>query len=582
MTKNRMYWLVIKNFFLGVFILFILGGMTTSAQELDYKNTLPYYGYNENSENNGQGYLRKTVAVLGVGNISDNTAISSGNQSQNGSSISGGWKVGPNDKVVMDLHVEGMLLKKEINRVNFEFYYNDVIEIDTTIAPQVVLPDGKSQPLTWGKDVIYSPENKKITASLTPDQLLMPDNNYSPAIRIQGQIKEFSIGDYSQIPLNLRITTQAADGNTYVSGVTGYFSSKNQLTAQKTVKNLSDTSSDKFYEGDTIEYVSELNNTVAKPTVDVKNITVEDELPTGFEYDPDSLVISKVGVTGEEIITNQVTMHENSTKKISFTLNSLEANMKLIVKYQGKISTGITELTNTVKFIGSQQNVANNPMIVTNTIQVNKDLSSIEVKDSSIFVGDPWKKEDNFVSATDRSGTPLTVDQIQVIGNVDNQRPGKYPITYKNGSIEKIATVTVKGKLELNVPSTFDFGIHELEKGTSYYEPRFSENEEFTVIDRRGKGSKWQLTAKMNSVLTNNEGKELPNSLIYKTESDEQIITQNSAQLIASKTTTESEDSTDITVNWNAQKGILLKIKTGEASIGEYTGTIEWTLNDTP
>ncbi|MDU2110459.1 MAG: hypothetical protein E7E99_07585, partial [Peptoniphilus lacydonensis] len=350
MTKNRMYWLVIKNFFLGVFILFILGGMTTSAQELDYKNTLPYYGYNENSENNGQGYLRKTVAVLGVGNISDNTAISSGNQSQNGSSISGGWEVGPNDKVVMDLHVEGMLLKKEINRVNFEFYYNDVIEIDTTIAPQVVLPDGKSQPLTWGKDVIYSPENKKITASLTPDQLLMPDNNYSPAIRIQGQIKEFSIGDYSQIPLNLRITTQAADGNTYVSGVTGYFSSKNQLTAQKTVKNLSDTSSDKFYEGDTIEYVSELNNTVAKPTVDVKNITVEDELPTGFEYDPDSLVISKVGVTGEEIITNQVTMHENSTKKISFTLNSLEANTKLIVKYQGKISTGITELTNTVKF----------------------------------------------------------------------------------------------------------------------------------------------------------------------------------------------------------------------------------------
>lgn len=88
-----MYWLVIKNFFLGVFILFILGGMTTSAQELDYKNTLPYYGYNENSENNGQGYLRKTVAVLGVGNISDNTAISSGNQSQNGSSISGGWEV---------------------------------------------------------------------------------------------------------------------------------------------------------------------------------------------------------------------------------------------------------------------------------------------------------------------------------------------------------------------------------------------------------------------------------------------------------------------------------------------------------
>ncbi|MDU8953098.1 MAG: hypothetical protein E7G37_04765, partial [Streptococcus sp.] len=352
MAKNKMYWLVIKNFFLGVFVLFILGGMTTSAQELDYKNTLPYYGYNENSENNGQGYARKTVAILGVGNDSDNTSINMGNQSQNGTSISGGWEVGPDDRVVMDLHVEGTLLKEEINRVNFEFYYNDVIEIDTTTAPIVVHPDGKQQPLSWGSEVIYSPENKKITASLTPDQLLMPENNYSPAIRIYGKIKEFSVGDYSQIPLNLRITTQATDGNTYISGVTGYFSSKNQLTAQKTVKNLTTPSSDNYYEGDTIEYVSELNNlpTVAKPTVDVKNITVEDELPAGFEYNPDSLVISKVGMAGEEIITKQVIMHENSTKKISFTLNSLEANTKLIVKYQGKISTGITELTNTVKF----------------------------------------------------------------------------------------------------------------------------------------------------------------------------------------------------------------------------------------
>lgn len=580
MVKKRMYWLVIKNFFLGVFILFILGGMTTSAQELSYKTSLPYYGYNENSENNGQGTWRKTIAVLGVGNVSDNTSINSGNQSQNGASISGGWQVGPNDKVAMDLHVEGSLSKDKINRVDFEFYYNDFIEIDTTTEPQVLLPNGTQQSLTWGKDVIYSPENKKITASLTPDQLLMPEKDYSPAIRVVGQIKEFSIGDYSQMPLNLRITTHAKDGNMYVSGVTGYYSSKNQLTAQKTAKNLTDPSSNKFYEGDTVEYVSELNNTVTQPTVDVKNITVEDELPTGFEYNTDSLVISKVGATGEEIITNQVTMNENSTRKISFTLNGLEANTKLLVKYQGKISRDVTELTNTVKFIGNQQNVANNPMIATNTIQVNKDLSSIEVRDSSIFVGDPWKKEDNFISATDKSGNSLTINQIQVQGNVNNQEPGRYPIIYKNGSIEKTAIVTVKGKLELNVPSIFDFGVHKLEKGTSYYEPR--KKEEFTVIDRRGQGKAWQLTAKLQTELTNANGKTLTNALIYKKHSSEKSITTTNSQLIASKTTTTNVDTTDVSANWSNNQGLLLKINAGDASIGEYTGTIEWTLNDTP
>lgn len=219
-------------------------------------------------------------------------------------------------------------------------------------------------------------------------------------------------------------------------------------------------------------------------------------------------------------------------------------------------------------------------MIATNTIQVNKDLSSIEVRDSSIFVGDPWKKEDNFISATDKSGNSLTINQIQVQGNVNNQEPGRYPIIYKNGSIEKTAIVTVKGKLELNVPSIFDFGVHKLEKGTSYYEPR--KKEEFTVIDRRGQGKAWQLTAKLQTELTNANGKTLTNALIYKEHSSEKSITTTNSQLIASKTTTTNVDTTDVSANWSNNQGLLLKINAGDASIGEYTGTIEWTLNDTP
>lgn len=560
----------------------LLYGSRVIAQEVNSNIALPYYGYNENSDNNGTGYSRKTVAMLGIGSISDNTAINFGNQSQNGSSISGGWEVGPKDNVTLAWQLQGTLNSAEISKVNFEFYYNDVIEIDTSTVPVLTWGNGSSQNLTWGSDLIYNADAKTITASFTPQQLHMTEYGYSPAIYIRGQVKEFSVGDYSKIPLNLRITTETTDGTNYVSGVCGYFTSKNNLTARKTVHNLTNSSSNKFYEGDTIEYVSELDNVVTKPTVDIKNITVEDELPIGFEYNPESLIISKVGVNGEEIITDQVTINENSTSKINFTLDTLEANTQLIVKYQGTIATGVTELTNTVKFIGNQQNVANNPMVATNTIQVNKDLSSLEVKDSSIFVGDSWNKSDNLVSATNKDGEHLSVEDLWVEGTVNTAQAGQYQIIYKNGSIEKIATVIVKGKLELNVPSSFDFGTHQLETGTSYYEPTFSEGETLTVIDRRGAGNNWKLTAKMGSFLMNESGKTLPNSVIYKTENGEQIITQDSAQAIASKKTTEAEDVTNIAADWNVQKGILLKVNSSEVSIGKYTGTIEWTLNDAP
>ncbi|MGG7013997.1 UNVERIFIED_CONTAM: bacterial Ig-like domain-containing protein, partial [Pseudomonas aeruginosa] len=40
----------------------------------------------------------------------------------------------------------------------------------------------------------------------------------------------------------------------------------------------------------------------------------------------------------------------------------------------------------------------------TANVTVKPDQSKLEVKDTTIYVGDKWKPEDNFVSATDRDG----------------------------------------------------------------------------------------------------------------------------------------------------------------------------------
>jgi LPXTG-motif cell wall-anchored protein len=72
-----------------------------------------------------------------------------------------------------------------------------------------------------------------------------------------------------------------------------------------------------------------------------------------------------------------------------------------------------------------------------------KDLSSISVKDSTLYVGDTWQAEDNFVSATDKDGKSLSIADVTVSGDVDTSKAGNYQVTYKNGKAESVATITV-------------------------------------------------------------------------------------------------------------------------------------------
>lgn len=71
------------------------------------------------------------------------------------------------------------------------------------------------------------------------------------------------------------------------------------------------------------------------------------------------------------------------------------------------------------------------------------DLSSVGVKNSSLYVGESWHAEDNFVSATDRTGAPLALSDLTVTGTVDSSRPGRYEVNYQNGSVHAVAIVTV-------------------------------------------------------------------------------------------------------------------------------------------
>ena len=135
--------------------------------------------------------------------------------------------------------------------------------------------------------------------------------------------------------------------------------------------------------------------------------------------------------------------------------------------------------------------------------------------------------------------------------------------------------------ISLEVPTAISFGTHKLSRGTNYYSVDSVEGKQLSVTDDRGVGSKWQLTAKLQAPLTNN-GKTLPNSLVYKTDAGEETITENVSQVIATHTTSTDSEKTTISDGWTNDQGLMLKLEEGKAAAGEYSTTIEWTLNDAP
>ena len=96
------------------------------------------------------------------------------------------------------------------------------------------------------------------------------------------------------------------------------------------------------------------------------------------------------------------------------------------------------------------------PQTVTYVYEQTKDQSTVIVHDSELIVGNAWKSEDNFDSATDYDGNTVPFSDINVEGQVDTEKVGTYKVTYtrfvpnffssseNHGTYSAVATITVK------------------------------------------------------------------------------------------------------------------------------------------
>ena len=157
-------------------------------------------------------------------------------------------------------------------------------------------------------------------------------------------------------------------------------------------------------------------------TIDHSRLQVKDTtIYVGDSWKPEENFVSATDKTGQDVPFEKIT--------VSGQVDNTKAGVYPIVySYEGKEETA--------------------------HVTVKPDQSKLEVKDSTIYVGDKWKPEDNFVSATDKTGQDVPFEKIDVQGTVNVDKIGDYEIVYKNGTKEAKAIIHVRDDSRLQVKDT--------------------------------------------------------------------------------------------------------------------------------
>ena len=230
-----------------------------------------------------------------------------------------------------------------------------------------------------------------------------------------------------------------------------------------------------------------LNNIYADGSID-KNITViertlEDKVysvANKIEYVKDGEIItSGHGYQSLRDALSENTLIEVKNGKIYITLEFTDSQYSLIdnirIAVDGK-TTNFEKSSNrkyTVELASLDSNIQLSYNAETPELETKNNAPVINVTDSSIYVGDEFDALSGATSgvATDKEDGDLT-SKIEVVGNVDTTKAGKYTVTYKvtdsqGSTTTKTITVTVLEKEAVSGEKLED-GKYKIKNTTTY------------------------------------------------------------------------------------------------------------------
>ncbi|EIQ6628503.1 hypothetical protein LVN87_000078 [Listeria monocytogenes] len=171
--------------------------------------------------------------------------------------------------------------------------------------------------------------------------------------------------------------------------------------------------------------------------------------------------------------------------------------------------------------------------------------------------------------------------ELKVASTNLKKETGTYTATIQIGELTKEIAIQVTGELKFNhVPETISFETIELNQQKNI--AKRNADFDLSVLDSRGSGGKFSVTATVKSPLTSttNSAHTLPNGLIFIDNTGaEKILSDEPITIFESQSASEMI----VPIEWAEDQGILVEVDAAEAYVDEsYETTIEWTLTDAP
>ncbi|MDT1939460.1 MULTISPECIES: lectin-like domain-containing protein [Carnobacterium] len=345
-----------------------------------------------------------------------------------------------------------------------------------------------------------------------------------------------------------------------------------EVTIKNNTSNTTATTEQEANAGDVIEY--HIKNSYLSEEdwiADWTNVVSTGTLPEGVTYQQGSSTINGVPIADSALTINGSTI---SFPKTTFTKTQRHQEIVFRVQVNQDVK-GPQDLTSTFKAKGDNYIAEGNPVIIhlleqpTGEVVVQylnennqKIIEDIHLKGYS---GDDYQAE--------RKESP----DYLLVGIPENEKG-----IFRDGEITNVIYKYKTRALEfISAPIKIDFGEDLTISSKTKTYPLTAMDGKLTVQDTRADKKSWTITAKMKKVLTSTENQVLPNAVQYTKQGQTSII--NSAATVIFETTSPDDNAVDVSDNWIPNgDGLSLKIHPGEAYPEAYSGTINWTLQNTP
>ncbi|PQE36694.1 hypothetical protein CUS07_01770 [Enterococcus faecalis] len=154
--------------------------------------------------------------------------------------------------------------------------------------------------------------------------------------------------------------------------------------------------------------------------------------------------------------------------------------------------------------------------------------------------------------------------------------PANYQFTEAGETLSKKVNVSISGELTLEkVPKTIDFGKQKISAKPEVYWPTLSDD--LVVQDTRGtESTPWKLNVQVTNPLTN--GTDQLEDLSLVTDKGEFLL--NKGDTVVTENEGSGSGSYTINQGWGAanQRGLKLSVPVEKQKVGEFKGTLSWSL----